>query len=473
MWVRRVFFNLTMNMKNKFTLLLIASLTMLSASAQLNGNGYYRLKNKVTGEYASLASDVLSYDNALRDIGINGILEKQQIAWKVIGSDRYQEGQATVVAKMGCYLQNDIKMVSSPTTVPGSIFYIKNQSSKDKTYNLLGEGTSIYKITTGVYTGSSYGNFDIGGFYTYINSVSGSSDLYTMYINTKVTAKITVLITITKTVDMGNYYFKATDGVFGVEKDASAKEYAQWYIEPATTFNISCLEKVHQNGYYYTTLCVDFPFTIPESSTVNAAYKVVGKNADGYAVLEEIDGTIPGGTPVLLECTSYKAEDNVLNIVTGTEPAGKACADGAVITSDGNYLQGRYFNAPAASYSYLNTYKSPSVTESLGVEKNVLTNDQSKYRVLNIVNGQVGFYKLKNASSRMSANKAFLNIENLPTVSETNTKAFNLEAGDATTGIDNATTTSHDDTVYDLQGRRVTHVTKGGIYIVGGKKVAF
>ena len=271
---------------------------------------------------------------------------------------------------------------------------------------------------------------------------------------------------------MGNQYFKDSYGNFSIEKDASSKDSAQWYIEPVTTFNVSCLEKVKKGDYYYTTLCVDFPFTIPESgSTVHAAYKVIGKNADGFAVLEEITGTIPGGTPVLLECSSYKAEDNVLNIATSTAPAGKSCDDGAVVSSDGNYLQGRYFNSPGEQPPYYNAVNNNN-KENMYIAQNILTNNQTNYRVLNIVDGQVGFYKLKNASSRMGANKAFLNIANLPTVSDNNTKAFSMEAGDGTTGITTATTT-HDNVIYDLQGRRVTSINKGGIYIVNGKKVAY
>lgn len=440
----------------KYLLLTLALCATLTASAQ--SNGYYRLKNKATGEYATMACDALSYDKALYDIGASGMLK--------------DTGKETAVNKVGCYLQHDIRMTKTPNTVPGSVFYLKSQSTKDKTFNLLGEGTSIYKITTGVYTGSStFGNLNVGGFYTYVNAVSGSTGLYTMYVNPKMSVKIFI---VTKTVDMGKNYFKATDGTFGIEKDAASKEYAQWYLEPATTFNVPCLEKVKDGqGHYYTTLCVDFPFTIPASgSTVVAAYTVTGKDSEGYAVMNELTGTIPGGTPVILECTSPNAETNILNIVTGTEPASKECADGAVITSTDNYLQGRYFNAPSASYSYLNTYKSPNVTESLSTEKNVLTNDKTNFRVLNCVDGKVGFYKLKNASTTMAANKAFLNISGLPTVSSTAAKTFALDADDETTDIRQAITDeTHPTVIYDLQGRRVAHPTAHGIYIVNGKKV--
>lgn len=444
-------------MKNICAIILLA-LATLSAEAQ--SNGYYRLKNKATGEYATMACDALSYDKALYDIGASGMLK--------------DSGKETAVNKVGCYLQHDIRMTSTPNTVPGSVFYIKSQSTKDKTFNLFGEGTSIYKITTGVYTGSStFGNLNVGGFYTYVKTVSGSSGLYTMYVNPKMSVK---LIIVTKTVDMGNNYFKATGSTFGIEKDAASKDYAQWYLEPATTFNVAPLSKVKEpNGHYWTTLCVDFPFSVPASgTTVLGVYTVKGKTSDGYAVLEPLTGTIAGGTPVLIECSTDNSETNILNIETATEPAGKSCANGEVLSTSGNYLQGRYFNAPSASYSYLNTYKSPNVTEQLSCEQNVLTNNQTNYRVLNCVNGQVGFYKLKNAKTTMGANKAFLNISGLPTVEPTaGAKVFGMEDFDTTTGISSAAADERPAVIYDLQGRRVVKPTKHGMYIVNGRKVVF
>lgn len=440
------------NMTIRKYLLLLALGATLTASAQ--SNGYYRLKNKATGEYASLASDVLSYNTVLYDIGARAVVFNKTGA------------RTAMINKMGCYLEHDIRMTTTPNTVPASVFYLKSQGSSK--YDLIGEGTSLKTITNGSYTGGS-SDVNIDGYYVTIQSLSGSTGVYTLHIPVSIKYGLTI--------SLGDYYFKSTDGNFGVEKfskQSKATENAQWYLEPATTFNVSCLEKVKDGqGHYYTTLCVDFPFTIPASgSTVVAAYTVTGKDSEGYAVMNEITSTIPGGTPVILECTSPNAETNILNIATSTEPASKECADGAVITSTGNYLQGRYFNAPSASYSYLNTYKSPNVTESLSTEKNVLTNDKTNFRVLNCVDGKVGFYKLKNASTTMAANKAFLNISGLPTVSSIAAKTFALDADDETTDIHQAVTEETSPTViYDLQGRRVAHPTAHGIYIVNGKKV--
>jgi hypothetical protein len=452
-------------------LLLALSLCLSScAFAQLNGNGYYRVKNKATGNYASLASDEMSYQKAIEGVGGKNLLADMDggIFGGYTPKSPSENGAVpTVLAKIGCYLQNDIRFVeaASSTTTPATIFYFKNNSGSE--YNLLTEGTDLKTITTGSYSATITVNFP--GFYTTINSLG--NDSYNIYI--PVTAKAYSMVT----VKMGNYYFADNEGTFGIEKNASTEDKAQWYIEPATTFNVKPLSKVKDGeGHYYTTLCVDFPFSIPSSgSTVVAAYTVTGQDENGCAVLEEISGTIAGGTPVILECTSTDATTNVLNIVI-QEPASTSCANGTYISSDGNYLKGRFFNAPSKGYSYLNylnQVNSPQ-TATLNTTGNSLKNDRDNYRVLNCVKGVVGFYKLKNASATMGANKAFLYIKDLPTVSATaSAKSFGVEAMDEVTGI----STLHSDqsqqkVIYDLQGRRVQHPSHG-IYIVNGKKVIY
>lgn len=443
----------------------LATALACATPAQAQSNGYYRLRNKATGEYAMLASDVLSYNTVLYDIGASAVGLNKSGA------------RATMIEKMGCYLRHDIRMTTAPETTPASVFYVKKHKSNE--FNLLSEGANLYDITEDTYTGTQGGsNVTIGGFYTNINSVSGTKGLYTMYIPVKFNSFIS----------LGNFYFRVSSGNFGIEKDAGKSDSAQWYLEPATTFQVAPLAKVKdRRGHYYTTLCVDFPFSIPTSgTTVVAAYTVTGKDADGYAVLNKLSGTIAGGTPVVIECSSSSAETNILNIETATQPAGKSCANGEAVASDGNYLQGRYFNAPSQGYKYYNTYKNPSVWDGLSTEANVLQNNKSDYRVLNCVDGVVGFYKLKSEKSTMGANKAFLNIKDLPTVSApAAAKMFRMEDAGTATGIetiegagaigsagslDSGTAEGRPTVYYDLQGRRVTRPTRG-IYIVNGRKM--
>lgn len=444
----------------------------LSASAQLSGNGYYRIKNKATGKYATLASNEMSYEKVVEGIGGSNLFSDTDL--KLFGGTGTPKNPSsngaypTVIAKMGCYLENDIRQVDDGALNTASVFYLEEN---DNQYNLKGEGTDLKKITTGQYSASI--TVDFPGFYTNIKSLG--NNLYNIYIPVSAKAKKYFF---TYTVTVGNYYFCDNAGTFGVEKDASAKEEAQWYIEPATTFNVKPLEKVKDMaGHYYTTLCVDFPFSIPSvGSTVLAAYTVTGKDTEGNAVLNQLSGVIPGGTPVILECSSADEATNILNIETTTAPSNKSCADGAVVSLVGNCLQGRYFNAPAATYyykNYLNQVKTPT-TDVFTTVGNKLTNDKSNYRVLNCVDGVVGFYKLKSTIATMGANKAFLNIKDMHEVSAAAAKCFSIETSGETTAI----TGIHQDAgknevIYDLQGRRVEHPSRHGLYIVNGKKVVF
>lgn len=465
-------------MNKIYAILFLSLFASLSTSAQLKGSGYYRIKNKVTGKYATLASDEMSYQKVVEGIGGSNLLSDTDL--KLFGGTGTPKNPSsngaypTVIAKMGCYLENDIRQVEDGALNTASVFYLEKNGNQ---YNLKGEGTDLKTITTGQYSASI--TVDFPGFYTNIKQLG--NNLYNIYIPVSAKAKKYInLISnyITYTITVGDYYFCDNDGTFGVEKDASTKDEAQWYIEPATTFNVKPLEKVKDKaGHYYTTLCVDFPFSIPsEGSTVLAAYTVTGKDAEGNAVLSQLSGVIPGGTPVILECTSADAATNFLNIETTMAPANKSCADGAVVSSDGNCLQGRYFNAPAATYqykNYLNQVSNPT-TANFTTDGNKLTNDKSNYRVLNCVNGVVGFYKLKNANATMGANKAFLNIKDMPEVSVATAKRFSIETSGETTAITGIhQDASKDEVIYDLQGRRVEHPSRHGLYIVNGKKVVF
>lgn len=464
------FYNQSYERMNKIYAILFLSLfASLSASAQLSGSGYYRIKNKATGKYATLASDEMSYQNVVEGIGGSNLLSDTNLGGGTPKNPSTNGAYPTVIAKMGCYLENDIRQVEDGALNTASIFYLEKNGSQ---YNLKGEGTDLKTITTGNYTASI--TVDFPGFYTNIKPLG--NNLYNIYIPVSASAKRKIFgIPINVTITVGDYYFCDNAGTFGVEKDASTKNEAQWYIEPATTFNVKPLEKVKDNaGHYYTTLCVDFPFSIPsKGSTVLAAYTVAGKDAKGNAVLNRLSGVIPGGTPVILECSSADETKNVLNIETTTTPANKSCANDKAVSSDGNYLQGRYFNAPAATYPYKN-YLNHVDKDNFTTEGNKLTNDKNNYRVLNCVDGVVGFYKLKSEKATMGANKAFLNIQDMREVSVVAAKRISIETLGETTAItDIHQDAGKNEVIYDLQGRRVERPSSHGIYIVNGKKVVY
>ena len=74
------FYNQSYERMNKLYAILFLSLfASLSASAQLGGNGYYRIKNKATGKYATLASDEMSYQKVVDGIGGTNLFKDTNI----------------------------------------------------------------------------------------------------------------------------------------------------------------------------------------------------------------------------------------------------------------------------------------------------------------------------------------------------------------------------------------------------------
>ena len=79
----------------------------------------------------------------------------------------------------------------------------------------------------------------------------------------------------------------------------------------------------------------------------------------------------------------------------------------------------------------------------------------------------IGIYKAQ-SGTKLKAGKAYLSFENAQQA-----KSFVMQFGGTPTGIENTllgTPNAHD-AIYDLSGRRVNTITKGGLYIVNGKKV--
>ena len=112
-------------------------------------------------------------------------------------------------------------------------------------------------------------------------------------------------------------------------KDASTA----WTLQECTNFNVNFPEANKRGDKYYTTLYTDFSYTLPKGVT---AMKVTAVSDAGVAKTEEITGTIPAQTPILLVSTA--AGDQTLTL---TKEAGTAVT--------GNLLKGPDY--------LINTYK--------------------------------------------------------------------------------------------------------------------
>ena len=223
-----------------------------------------------------------------------------------------------------------------------------------------------------------------------------------------------------------------------INANYSAAKLAHWgatdagstfmVIEPTESLNV----EITAAGYatYYWNL----PAYIPEGVQAFVVNELNGT----YAIMNEITGTIPANTGVILKGDAAARSFTVAHYVT----------EETATAVSGNKLRGSVASTdiPAAENT---TY----------------------YVLANGENG-VGLYKdeLDGGTFRNNANKAYL-----PVVVESGNTApsysFNFDwAG--TTAIEGVVAEGvQDGAIYDITGRRVKAITAPGIYIVNGRKV--
>lgn len=250
-----------------------------------------------------------------------------------------------------------------------------------------------------------------------------------------------------------------TDQWFGAELPV-VKDAAMWILEKVDDTNYFGVKPSTnmrgRDGKYYTTLYVDFPFTIKGDVVAYTIEGVNAKNASGYyfAKVKKLAGkndTVPAQTPVVLECSSTNPADNQLL------PVGEEVTE----ISD-NRLCGIFFGAKLEGFE---------AKDGAG-KSHFVTRDNIRAFNINTADSRnpIGFYKLNNTVTTIPGNKAFLVLTN----AEAQAKSFVLEFEDgSTTGIESiesSKNSTEDGVYYDLQGRRVENPTRG-VYIVNGKKV--
>ena len=366
--------------------LALAALCALPAVAQLNGTGYYRFRNAAqTSDYISLANDKFNYHTCI-SIACGGLTAALSSA-----------GQARALACAGKYLSTDIHMVNdADIIIPGAVIYAKkkNTNPSNYDYNLINQGTSLLTLTTGTYDG----NMDLEFYDNYINIVKASgSGATTLY-----TASITLKAQNNSMANLGTRYFVDDKGTFSINTSSSDAN-AKWYIEPVTHFNVQ--PEVELNGKWYTTLKVAFAFTL--SGSVEKAYAITANSA-GVLQYQEITGTIPAGTPVLLQCGSPNAADCQLipqgepvftapqQVVNTNAPA----ADETSKYTGTNLLGGTYYSNTDGTI----TFETKTGTATFNADHYTATS--GKYVIGKTADGKLGF--IAATGTAMPANKAWL-----------------------------------------------------------------
>ncbi len=308
---------------------------------------------------------------------------------------------------------------------------------------------------------------------SYLNYVN-NNDAYELTISTSGSgvSHIFAPFTLDSDISAMNSYFcdeetgwlvmKTTDGLSSDVLKSS--EWTVYILNENTVegaFGANAKAKYTKEGkdgqqYYYTTMYTDFPYQLKDG--VNAYYLVFNSEfteITDRAVFTQVEGdVVPANLAVVLECPAVQNDAKSGTVVNRLLPLPANTQSNVSVNEGDNFIKG---------YICLDGKKRD--------------NDKTNMYVLSSKNGILGFYHSNN--DYMSPNKAYLLVpkgleEEAEQHAKTATFCFGLpeeEIEGVTTDIvlSDEIVNEIDDTIYDLQGRKVKNPTNG-IYIRDGKK---
>ncbi len=383
--------------KLKYIAIIALLATTSNAEAQLSGNGYYRAKNVGSGRYITIIDNQGKIDAAATDIDFGALLT--------------------------------IRHFKNVESNPGSIIYIRKEDGLNQ-FSLCSQGTDTQKITGERITLQKVGDNKYNAF--------GTRSGLTIYMN-----------------DVKKLKDEEKDTSYISNNAKKTDPYCQWQIIPVKIdideqyFGIA--PEIEYNGKYYATIYAYFPFKVTEGMK---AYTITTKGNQA-AIYNEITGTVPISTPVLIECSSPTAEGNRIDIVDEEVP---------VITN--NQLVGIWFCNHNDGHINRKEYSSYTM------------------RVLGLKNdGKLGFIKAtsnylsyNNGKYYLPANKAYL-----PVCSSAKSEMELMTEEEYEKYIVGINTLESDEyennNIYTLSGsmiRKHSNNTEGlpkGVYIINKKKI--
>ena len=309
---------------NPFKFLAAASaLTLaLSAQAQLKGDGYYRVQNVGTGRYISVCDDKAEVNEMATDVEL-GALKTYKSLDRVLSD-------------------------------AGTIIYIRKASTGSYHYDFCCQGVDTYNLTDG-------GRISLlpagGSMYSCSGAYKGASQ--TLY----------------------DYWRSGDEGYVTTDKTSANVRWNIFPVSAETDNYFGVKGEVLASDVYYTTLYAAFPFTLSEG--MKAFYVVEVDATLGIVIMEELTGTVPASTPIILQCKGQQPTDNRLHLLnSSTAPAVSA-----------NKLKGTYFGLNDVANGHVNYVPISSNMRLLG-----LTAD-----------GTLGFVR-KSGVSMVPHNQAYLTI---------------------------------------------------------------
>ena len=216
------------------------------------------------------------------------------------------------------------------------------------------------------------------------------------------------------------------------------------------------------DGNSYTVFCAPFAYTLPDAVTAQTG-SVTGEAKDTpygkyfygkFAITELEKGeVVPAGQPVIFKVQSADAPSGYIELsLNASAPQADIVADDLI---KGTYLTLDDIDVPQGKKVYILGGKSGKPVFRQNAQKDY--NNQSNNQCL-------------------PHNKMYLllTLEEADALSRGQSIDFSyvLEEENIATGIESSSSSarSGDDTIYDLQGRKVERITQPGVYIRNGKK---
>ncbi len=209
---------------------------------------------------------------------------------------------------------------------------------------------------------------------------------------------------------------------------------------------------------FYQTLYVDFPFTVSNLNPDVKVWFASSTNAEGTELnMELLEGTVPAGTPVIIESPAKDQKQTVLVPVVDEDQAAPKEGNLLVGTIILNTKLGIVSHSDDASFADSDRKEQaaydPATMYLFGFGTSTANADW------------LGFYPGENIKY-LRSNRAYLDMTQVPT-----SAGIKLNFGDKLVdAIDVINAQNTVKNVYDLSGRRVENPTNG-LYIVNGKKV--
>ncbi len=312
-------------------------LCCLPMAAQLNGTGYYRVKNAGTGNYISLENNKFDYNTVIATAG-SGARHMFSYSMIFIGTIADDYGVPAALSCASAFLKTDIHMVADvECELPSTIVYLEKDPNNENNYDIKAQSTGLVQLTTGSYVTDNI-NCTFKDLYATVKRVNGSGANTKYSVSEKLTGTGTASsYGISKTITIGTEYFLDDGNSFGMTEDYnSSNNQHLWYIEPVTAINVTA--SMSYSGKYYTTYYTAFPYTI--GGNIQNVYAVKKINDDGTLDIEAITGTVPACTAVLLECSSMTGNQIV---PTGAPTIVASSSAPASSYSGTNLLKGTFF----------------------------------------------------------------------------------------------------------------------------------